>query len=158
MKRISLNFFILNFLRLNYSEISCIFWKRLPIVYTTKTTSTHAYYAWHVSKLIVLIFFSLRFKYFNRRIKMQGTNKLKVFPISILVLMEVIWLEYLHTEFESEISSQIMFVQKLYFCIENCLSYTSFHYNHRKFFFLIRCLRFVDMILKSSSRYFASLI
>ena len=60
---------------------------------------------------------------------MQGTNKLKVFPISILVLMEVIWLEYLHTEFESEISSQIMFVQKLYFCIENCCR-TSEHHNH----------------------------
>ena len=50
---------------------------------------------------------------------MQGTNKSKHFPISILVLMKVILLEYLFTEFESDIRSQIIFVQKLYICIEN---------------------------------------
>ena len=131
----------------------------MPIVYTTKTTSTHAFYAWHVSQLIVLIFFSLRLKYFNRRIKMQGTNKSKHFPISILVLMKVILLEYLYTEFESDIRSQIIFVQKLYICIEHrCSFIVYFHNIHGKFFFLIRCLRFVDMILNSSSRYFASII
>ena len=119
----------------------------------------NAFYACLVSPLIVLIFFSLRLKYFNRRIKMQGTNKSKHFPISILVLMKVILLEYLYTEFESDIRSQIIFVQKLYICIEHrCSFIVYFNYNHRKFFFLIRCLRFVDMILNSSSRYFASII
>ena len=139
----------------------------MPILYTTKTTSTHAYYAWHVSKLIVLIFFSLRFKYFNRRIKMQGTNKLKLFPISILVLMEVILLEYLYTEFESEIRSQIIFVRMLYFVLKivfvlllkrieivNHAKYPFIIYFqniYRKFFSLIRCLWFVDMIWRQAA-------
>ena len=145
----------------------------MPIVYTTKTTSTHAFYAWHVSQLIVLIFFSLRLKYFNRRIKMQGTNKSKHFPISILVLMKVILLEYLYTEFESEIRSQIIFVRMLYFVwrivfvlyiwtslllkriqIVNHAKYPFIIYFqniYRKFFSLIRCLWFVDMIWRQAA-------
>ena len=66
--------------------------------------------------------FSLAFdlKYFNWRIKMQGTTKSEFFPISTFILMKVILLEYLYREFESEIRSQIMFVQKLCICIEHC--------------------------------------
>ena len=85
---------------------------------------------------------------------MQGTNKSKLFPISIIVLMKVILLEYLYTEFESDIRSQIIFVQKLYICIENrCSFIVYFHDIHRKFFFLNRCLRFVDMTVKTSCRF-----
>ena len=49
---------------------------------------------------------------------MQGAKKLKLFPISILVLMKVILLEYLYTEFESEIRSPIIFVRMLYYVLK----------------------------------------